>query len=78
MLQIQQQEDIRYTPCELEENKRFDFINIELKYDKVEAERRYQVEYDNNTGGIKDCHMSFNQWLTEKEIEALVYQIKSY
>jgi len=47
------------------------FITLDFKVDKLEAQELYDFEYRNNIGGVKDCAMSFNQWLQTKEFEAI-------
>ncbi len=58
--------------------KRIDFLKVEIKCDKIKAEERYKEEYEQNVEGIKDGNISFNQWLAEREIEALSYSISLY
>ncbi len=58
--------------------KRIDFLKVEIKCDKAKAEQRYKEEYEQNIDGMKDCCISFNQWLSEREIEALRYNISLY
>lgn len=65
-----------FSNSELE--KRIDFLTVEIKCNKEIAVHRYNEEYDKNIDGIKDCCISFNQWLTEREIEALDYTISLY
>jgi len=57
--------------------KRIDFLQVRIDYDKNIAIRRYTEEYEQNLDQMKDCHISFNQWLTERKIEALSYEISS-
>lgn len=58
--------------------KRIDFLTVEIKCDKAKAIERYDEEYQENINGVKDCNMSFSQWLVEREIEALRFNISIY
>jgi len=58
--------------------KRIDFLKVEIKYDKAKAEQRYKEEYEQNINGMKNYCISFNQWILEREIEALSYTISLY
>ena len=58
--------------------KRIDFLRVQIHYDREVAEKRYEEELEQNIDGMKDSHISFNQWLTEREIEALGYHISLY
>jgi hypothetical protein len=58
--------------------ERIDFLKIEIKCDKSKAEQRYLYEYEHNINGMQDARISFNQWLAEREIEALAYTINLY
>ena len=58
--------------------KRIDFLKVEIKCDKKKAEARYKEEYEQNFEGMKDGQISFNQWLAEREMEALHYTASLY
>lgn len=55
--------------------KEIDFIKVAVKIDMTEAEKRYNKDFKNNVGGIADAHISFNQWLSNKQIAALAIEL---
>jgi len=66
-----------------QENKELDaewektkFIKVKLEIDHEEAEKRYRYDYANNVDGCADCYLSYNQWLQNKEYEAIQFYMK--
>lgn len=71
-------EEIEPSPLDAELERKFNrinFIKINIHIDMVMAEERYETDYENNVDGIKDMKLSFYQWLSGKEIEALQFRI---
>lgn len=66
----------KYIESMEKERESFYFIKIEFLVDMRIAESQYKDEYKNNTGGIKDSRLSFNQWLDYKKYEASKFYMK--
>lgn len=47
------------------------FIKIKIDVDEDIAKLRYLNDYNNNINGIKNCNLSYNQWLIEYKLEAI-------
>lgn len=60
------------------ENERepFSFIKIDFLVDMRIAENKYKEEYKKNICGIRDAHLSFNQWLEYKKYEASKFYVE--
>lgn len=61
-----------------EESKAFDFIKIDYLVDMREAQKRYQDEYKNNVGKIKENNIGFSDWLDMKKLEALKFSVEHH
>lgn len=58
--------------------ERFAFVKISVTYDRAEADKLYSDEYRRNVEGMRDARISFNQWLGEREKEALAHYATQY
>jgi len=55
-----------------------DFIKVKIEIDHMKGEEQYSREYHSNKASIKEGFISYNQWLTVKEIEVLQHLISLY
>lgn len=66
----------KYIESMEKEREPFSFIKIEFLVDMRIAENKFKEEYKNNTNGIRDSRLSFNQWLECKKYEASKFYMK--
>ena len=66
----------KYMKSMEKEREPVSFIQLEFLVDMRIAESRYKDEYRNNTSGIRDSRLSFNQWLECKKYEASRFYMK--
>jgi len=58
-------------------SENLNFIKIDIKVNRELAFEIYTKEYNQNINSMKDFHISYNQWLVEKEIEKLTNYINN-